>query len=109
MSATVRSGLVAANSAAIGPASKTPMIAARSEPTAAITASTSSMYVSQGGSASKGSGSELPEPRRSNRISRENVAMRLYIAAATGSSQSRSTLPYVPAETTRSGGPSPTT
>jgi hypothetical protein len=74
--ASVRSGYVAAKSTAIGEASATPMIAARSRPTASITADTSSIQSSSGGSSVDGIGSERPIPYLSNEISRLNEARR---------------------------------
>jgi hypothetical protein len=75
--ASVRSGYVAAKSSAIGAASATPMIAARSRPTASITADTSSIQSSSGGSSFDGIGSERPIPYLSNEISRLNEERRL--------------------------------
>ena len=73
-SAAVRSGWVAANSATIGPPSETPSSAARSEPTASITARTSSIRSSSG--ATPWTRSDRPVPRLSNRISRPIPASR---------------------------------
>jgi hypothetical protein len=57
---------VAAKKSAIGPASAVvAMSAARPDPTASMTAVTSSAYASQGGGIFSGSGSEAPVPRRS--------------------------------------------
>ena len=67
-SAEVRSGYVAANTAAIGPPSQNANNAARSQPTASITARTSSIRVSIPPSAEGRSDNLVP--RLSNRISR---------------------------------------
>src|SRR2546426_12704141 len=86
--APVRSGLVAAKSMPMGPASYEVMIAARSDPTSAMTQSSSSMKDSHGGRASSGNGSDAPAPRRSKRITRANEASRRKNSSAMGSSQS---------------------
>src|SRR3954464_15403774 len=109
MSAEVSSGLVAANSIPIGPASYAVMMAARSDPTESITHSSSSTNDSHGGSWAMSSGSDAPGPRGPKRISRENDASRRKNSSATGSSQSVSNAPQLPAVSTRSMGPSPTT
>ncbi len=70
----MRSGWVAANSAAIAPPSSIAYTAARSEPAASITATTSSICSSSVGA--RPSGSDSPVPRRSNMISRLNEASR---------------------------------
>jgi hypothetical protein len=70
----VRSGWVAANSAAIAPPSSQANTAAVREPTASITATTSSICSSSVGA--PGTGSDSPVPRRSNMIRRENEANR---------------------------------
>ena len=70
--ALVRSGCVAAKSAAIIVPSLAPMIAARSDPTASMTARTSSIQSSSGGGVLEGIGSERPIPDLSNEISRLN-------------------------------------
>src|SRR5438876_221600 len=54
------------------PPSEAPKMAARSEPTASITARTSSIRCSSVGSWSAGTGSDIPVPRLSNRITRED-------------------------------------
>ncbi len=85
------------------------MIAARSEPTSSITHSSSWTKDSHGGKASSGMRSEPPLPRRSNRISRTNEASLRRKSSAAGSSQSVSNAPKLPAVSTRSVGPEPTT
>ena len=72
----LRSGYVAAKSSAIGEASPAPAIAARSRPTASITADTSSIQSSSGGSSLDGIGSDRPIPYLSNEISLLNEARR---------------------------------
>jgi hypothetical protein len=74
MAAAVRSGYVAVNSAVIGPPSEKPMIAARFEPAASMTARTSSIRVSRSGMPV--TRSERPVPRLSNRIRRQNLDIR---------------------------------
>ncbi len=71
-SAHTRSGYVAAKKTLIGPPSDAPSRAARSDPTASITARTSSMRVSS--VAAPLTGSDMPWPRLSKRIRRENDA-----------------------------------
>ncbi len=74
ISARAFSGYVAANSAHIGPPSDEPTSAARSEPTACITACTSSMRSSSmGASVTR---SERPVPRLSNNITRAKAPSR---------------------------------
>ena len=68
MRAAVRSGYVAANKAAIAAPSHDPISAARSEPTASMTARTSSIRSSSEGAPS--TGSEMPVPRLSKRRTR---------------------------------------
>src|SRR5213596_2960797 len=58
----------------IGAPSETPMTAARWDPTASMTARTSSIRTSSGESA--GTASDMPVPRLSKTISRANEAMR---------------------------------
>ena len=70
----VRSGWLAANMALIAHPSEKPSRAARSEPTASITARMSSMRSSNVGASP--TGSESPLPRLSNMISREKPASR---------------------------------
>jgi hypothetical protein len=106
-SALVRSGYVAAKSAAIGPPSEMPRSAARSQETASSTARTSSMRVSRSGSPP--GRSDSPVPRLSNRISRANDERRSLKWAERGSSQSSSTCETNPMTMTRSSGPSPVT
>jgi hypothetical protein len=69
---------VAAKSTLIDAPSDKPKSAARREPAASITARTSSMRVSSVGAPS--TGSDIPVPRLSNLISRENEA----ISSSTG-------------------------
>ena len=91
------------------PPSECPSSAARSDPTASITARTSSMRSSSVGNPSVGTGSDRPVPRLSNRISRENEARRSRNLASPGSSHISSMLETHPGTYTRSNGPSPTT
>ena len=72
----MRSGYVAANSRHIGPPSDAPKSAARSDPTASITARTSSIRCSSVGRSSSGTRSDRPVPRLSNRINRQKEASR---------------------------------
>jgi hypothetical protein len=76
---------VAANSAAIAPPSSNANTAARSEPAALMTATTSSICSSSVGA--RGTGSDRPDPRRSKMMSRENDASRSKYPAIAGSSQ----------------------
>ena len=73
------------------PPSEAPKIAARSDPTASMTARTSSIRCSSVGSSLAGTGSDIPVPRLSNRISRENEARRSKPSARSGSSHASST------------------
>ena len=73
--AATRSGYVAANSRAIGAPSTTPKIAARWEPTASMTARRSSIRASSVGAPE--TRSDIPVPRLSKRINRENSASSL--------------------------------
>ena len=75
-SAFVRSGYVAANRRLMLPPSEAPNTVARSEPTASITALTSSIRCSRVGGSRSGTGSDIPVPRLSNRISRAKEASR---------------------------------
>ena len=93
----------------IGPPSETPNTTARSEPTASITARTSSMRVSRSGSRSSGTRSDRPTPRLSNRMSRENDARRSRNLPKFGSSHITSMFVTHPITKTMSIGPSPTT
>jgi hypothetical protein len=68
MSAWVRSGWVAAYRQAIGPPSNAASTTARSDPAASSTALTSSICSSSVGA--PWIGSDMPDPRRSNMISR---------------------------------------
>ena len=71
------------------PPSEMPKIAARAEPTASITAPMSSIRSSiDGGLAT---GSDIPVPRLSNTINRENDASRVRNRASRGSSHATST------------------
>ena len=103
----MRSGKVAANRAAIGPPSSVPAMAALSEPAASITASTSSIWSSSVGAPK--SGSESPEPRRSNVITRANSVRRAITRSSDGSDQRYSTCDTQGGIQTRSMGPSPWT
>src|SRR6267143_1262413 len=80
----VRSGYVAAKSADITPPSEMPSSAALFDPAASITARTSSMRCSRLGRGC--TRSDIPQPRLSNRIRRENEARRCRNAAIAGSS-----------------------
>ena len=103
----VRSGWVAANSAAIGPPSSVATIAASFDPAASITASTSSICSSSVGAPS--SGSERPEPRRSKVITRAKLVSRSITPASDASDQRYSTCEIQGGIHTRSMGPSPST
>ncbi len=74
ISASVRSGWVAAKSAHISAPSETPSSATRSEPTASRTAVRSSIRCSRVVTSSEGS--ESPVPALSKEITRENEASR---------------------------------
>src|SRR2546421_4050104 len=76
MRADVRAGCVALNSTAMGPPSEKPKSAARSEPTASITARTSSIRSSSVGRSWTLTRSDSPVPRLSKRISRLKEARR---------------------------------
>ena len=101
----MRSGWLAANSAAIGPPSSDPTTAARSEPAAFITASTSSICSSSVGAPSIGSDS--PEPRRSNTITLPNEAIRSNAALIVGSRKRYSHCEIQVGTQRMSSGPSP--
>ena len=103
--ALVRSGKVAANSAAIGPPSSVPTKAAFSDPAASITASTSSIWSSSVGAPK--SGSDSPEPRRSNVITRAKPVSRAITRSSEGSDQRYSTWEIHGGTHTRSVGASP--
>ena len=96
---------MAANIAAIGPPSSVPVIAARSEPAASITASTSSICSSSVGAPD--SGSDSPDPRRSNVITRANWVRRPITASSVGSDHRYSTCDTQGGIQTRSRSPSP--
>ena len=84
-----------------------PNIAARAEPTASMTAPMSSIRSSiDGGLAT---GSDMPVPRLSNTISRENDASRVEKPGKAGSSHATSTWETKPGTRTRSIAPSPMT
>ena len=84
-----------------------PSTAARSDPTASMTAPMSSIRSSiDGGPAT---GSDIPVPRLSKMINRENDASRVRKRASVGSSQATSTCETKPGTRTRSTGPSPST
>ena len=104
-SAHARTGYVAAKRIAIDPPSETPIIAARSEPDASITARRSSIRVSSVGKLP--TRSDIPVPRLSNRIRRQNEAKRRKKAARLGISQANSTCETNGGVKTRSNGPSP--
>ena len=89
------------------PPSDTPQSAARSDPTASMTARTSSMRCSSVGMAL--TRSESPVPRLSKRMSRANEAMRSICGPMNGISQATSTWETNPGTITMSSGPSPTT
>jgi hypothetical protein len=108
-SASVFSGYVAAKSAESGPPSETPTSAACLDPTASITARTSSMRCSSEGSSLSETRSERPVPRLSNRMSRENDARRERNRAKSMFFQKYSRCETQPITKTRSIGPSPTT
>ena len=105
-SACVRSGYVAANRIDIGTPSEMPMSTARSEPTASITARTSSIRSSSGTGATLRS--ERPRPRLSKRIRRLNDASPRKKRAIAGFSHSTSRWLAKPCTNTRSRSPSPT-
>ena len=73
------------------PPSEAPNTVARSEPTASITALTSSIRCSSVGSSRSGTGSDIPVPRLSKRMSREKEASRSKQWARLGSSHASST------------------
>ena len=104
--ATVRCGKLAAKSIDIGPPSDSPISAARSEPTASITARTSSILSS---SVPAWTRSERPMPRLSNRITRAKEPRRSTKRRYEGSSQTTCRLVTKPSTKTMSTGPSPTT
>jgi hypothetical protein len=81
INALVRSGYVAAKRRHIGPPSERPTNAASSDPTAFITARTSSIRCSSVGSSLSGTRAHIPVPRLSKRITREKEASRLRNAA----------------------------
>ena len=85
ISAAVRSGCAAAKSIASGPPSDSPMIAARSLPTASRTARMSSIRSSS--VVAPGTRSDMPMPRLSKRMSRVNSASRSQYWRYCGSSQ----------------------
>ena len=105
--AQTRSGYVAAKRMLIGPPSETPIKAARSEPAASMTARTSSMRVSNVGMPL--TRSDMPVPRLSKRMSRQNDESRRLKAAIPGTSQASSTCETKPGTCTTSNGPSPVT
>jgi hypothetical protein len=96
---------VAAKRSVIGPPSETPSRAARSDPTASITARMSSILVSR--SAMPLARSERPVPLLSNRITREKEASRLSVSAAGPSQADSKTDRIQPPTNTMSKGPSP--
>src|SRR6185369_5318331 len=84
-SEATRSGYVAANIVAMAAPSDIPNNAARDEPTASITARTSSIRSSSVGTPAMRS--DIPTPRLSKRINREKDAKRRRYRATEGSSQ----------------------
>jgi hypothetical protein len=109
MSELVRSGWVAANIAAMVPPSPTPRIAARSEPAASITARTSSIHSSSGGSEPGGAGSDRPMPSLSKEIKRLKKLKRRKNRASDGMSGLPSRWKNHSETNTRSISPSPRT
>ena len=89
------------------PPSETPNTVARDEPAASITARMSSIRSSIVGGLE--AGSDMPVPRLSNTINRENDASRVKNRARFGSSHATSTCDTKPGAITRSVGPSPST
>ena len=89
------------------PPSETPNTVARDEPAASITARMSSIRSSIVGGLV--AGSDMPVPRLSNTINRENDARRVKKRARLGSSHATSTCETKPGTRTRSVGPSPST
>ena len=106
-SARTRSGWEAANSAVKPQPSSIETSTGCSEPTASITAWTSSICSSSG--VAPAIPSDIPLPRRSNRISRANDASRSRKRAKDGSSQDSSMFDRYDGTSTTSSGPSPTT
>src|SRR6266545_5832225 len=106
-SAGVRSGYVAAKRRLIAAPSELPKSAARLEPTASITALTSSMRVSSVGAPL--TRSDMPVPRLSKRMSRQKEASRSRVGANEGIVQTSSTCVTNGGMKTRSKGPSPRT
>ncbi len=101
----MRSGRLAANSAAIAAASETPNTSARSDPAASSTRRRSSIRSSSVGAPT--TGSEAPLPRRSKRITRAKPASRSKKRAQRGSSKITSTQEIQFGTQRRSCGPSP--
>ena len=91
----------------MGPPSSVPQIAARSDPAASMTASTSSICSSSVGAPK--SGSDSPDPRRSNVITRANWVRRFPNRSSVGSAHRYSTCEIQGGTQTRSMGPSPST
>ena len=87
--------------------SERPKSAARCEPTASMTARTSSIRVSSVGAPL--TGSDMPVPRLSNLISRENDAISTKAAPKLGQLPGDSRCVTNPGTKTRSKGPSPMT
>jgi hypothetical protein len=98
---------VAANSRLIAAPSESPKNAARREPTASITARTSSIRVSSVGAPV--TGSDIPVPRLSKRIRRENAPSSSGSFEKPGSFHCSSRWVTNPGTKTRSNGPSPHT
>src|SRR5438445_3772085 len=91
------------------PASESAKIAARSKPTASMTARTSSIRSSSVGTAASETRSDRPVPRLSKKTSLEKEARRRRNRASDGSSQKCSTCETKPGTNTRFKGPSPRT
>jgi hypothetical protein len=90
-SAETRSGYVAAKRIAIDPPAEWATNATCSAPAASITAFMSSIQRSRLGSSSKGTGSDMPVPLLSKRMSRLNEARRARKRTLCGSSHCHST------------------
>jgi len=105
----VRSGYVAAKPAATGPPSPIPRITAWLDPTASITARTSSIRSASVGTTSAGSLSESPTPRLSKRSTRLKRASPSTNRISPGSSAVVSRWFRKPDTSTRSSGALPTT
>jgi hypothetical protein len=109
MSELVRFGWVAANIAAMIPPSPAPRIAARSDPAASMTARTSSIHSSRGGSEPRGAGSDRPMPYLSKVMKRLKELKRRKNRAGDGMSGLPSRWKNHSETNTRSISPSPRT